>query len=48
MACGVIAAFCLGSCLTTSDELNLDKEISLDMQIGRGGISIPLGSTVRW
>ena len=44
MACGVIAAFCLGSCLTTSDELNLDKEISLDMQIGRGGISIPLGS----
>ena len=42
--CGVIAAFCLGSCLTTSDELNLDKDISLDMQIGRGGISIPLGS----
>ncbi|MBO7111201.1 MAG: hypothetical protein J6W18_04560 [Bacteroidaceae bacterium] len=42
--CGVIAAFCLGSCLSVSDELDLNKEISLDMQIGPGGLSIPLGS----
>ena len=41
--CGIIAAFCLGSCLTFTDELDLDKEISLDMQIGPGGLSIPLG-----
>ena len=42
--CGIIAAFCLGSCLSMTDELNLEKEISLDMQIGPGGLSIPLGS----
>ena len=42
--CGVLAAFCLGSCLSTSDELDLNKEISLDMQIGPGGLSIPIGS----
>lgn len=42
--CGVVAAFGLGSCLTTTNELDLDKEISLDMQIGPGGLSIPLGS----
>lgn len=42
--CGIIAAFCLGSCLQFTDELSLDKEISLDMQIGPGGLSIPLGS----
>ena len=42
--CGIIAAFCLGSCLSVSDELDLNKEISLDMQIGPGGLSIPLGS----
>ena len=42
--CGIIAAFCLGSCLEFTDELNLDKDISLDMQIGPGGLSIPLGS----
>ena len=41
--CGIIAAFCLGSCLTFTDELDLNKEISLDMQIGPGGLSIPLG-----
>lgn len=41
---GFIAALCLGSCLQTSDELDLDKEISLDMQIGPGGLTIPLGS----
>lgn len=41
---GIIAAFCLGSCLTTTNELDLDKEISLDMQIGPGGLTIPLGS----
>ena len=39
-----MAAFCLGSCLSTSDELDLDKDISLDMQIAPGGLSIPLGS----
>lgn len=42
--CGIVAAFCLGSCLQFTDELNLDKEVSLDMQIGPGGLSIPLGS----
>lgn len=42
--CGIIAAFCLGSCLTFTDDLDLNKEISLDMQIGPGGLSIPLGS----
>ena len=42
--CGIAAAFCLGSCLSTTDELDLDKEISLDMQIGPGGLTIPLGS----
>ena len=41
---GIVAAFCLGSCLSTSDELDLDKDISLDMQIAPGGLSIPLGS----
>ena len=41
--CGIIAAFCLGSCLTFTDELDLNKEISLDMQIGPGGLFIPLG-----
>ena len=42
--CGIIAAFCLGSCLKMTDELDLNKQISLDMQIGPGGLSIPLGS----
>ena len=42
--CGIIAAFCLGACISTSDELDLNKQISLDMQIGPGGISIPVGS----
>ena len=42
--CGIIAAFCLGSCLTFTDELDMDKEISLDMQIGPGGLFIPIGS----
>lgn len=42
--CGIIAAFCLGSCLTFTDDLDLNKEISLDMQIGPGGLTIPLGS----
>ena len=42
----VAAAFLLGSCLTTTNELDLNKELSLDMKIGAGqnGISIPLGS----
>ena len=45
--CALAAAFCLGSCLTMTNELDLDKEISLDMQIGPGGLSIPLGSLSR-
>ncbi len=42
--CGIVAVFCLGSCLTTSDELDLNRDISLDMQIAPGGFSIPIGS----
>lgn len=42
--CGIIAALCLGSCLTLTDDLDLNKEISLDMQIGPGGLTIPVGS----
>lgn len=45
--CGIAVAFCLGSCISTTDELDLDKEISLDMQIGPGGLTIPLGSLSR-
>jgi len=45
--CGITAAFCLGSCLSVTDELDLDKQISLDMQIGPGGLTIPLGSLSR-
>lgn len=45
--CGIIAAFGLGSCLRLTEDLDLDKEISLDMQIGPGGLSIPLGSLSR-
>lgn len=45
--CGLMAALCLGSCLGVTDELNLNKEVSLDMQIGSGGISVPLGSLNR-
>ena len=41
---GIIAALCLGSCIQRTDELDLNKEISLDMQIGPGGLTIPLGS----
>ena len=42
--CLCTAAFLLGSCLTTTEELDLNKDISLDMQLGPGGLSIPLGS----
>ena len=42
--CGIVAVLGFGSCISTTDELDLDKDISLDMQIGRGGLSIPLGS----
>lgn len=45
--CGVAAVFCLGSCISTTDELDLNKDISLDMQIGPGGLTIPLGSLSR-
>lgn len=41
---GLIAALCLGSCLKTTNELDLNQDISLDMQIGPGGLTIPLGS----
>jgi len=44
--CVVSAASCLCSCITTSNELDLDKKISLDMQIGNEGEgpTIPLGN----
>lgn len=42
--CGIIFALCLGSCISTSDELDLNKGVRLDMQIGPGGLYIPLGS----
>ncbi len=44
VSCVIIAALCLGSCIRRTDELDLNKEISLDMQIGPGGLTIPLGS----
>ena len=42
--CGIAAAFCLGSCISVTDELDLDKKISLDVQVAPGGLSIPVGS----
>lgn len=42
--CGIMAALCLGSCISTTKELDLDKDISFDMQIGSDGVKIPLGS----
>ena len=44
--CFVSAASCLCSCITTSNELDLDKKISLDMQIGNEGEgpTVPLGN----
>lgn len=42
--CSIIAAFCLSSCISTSNDIDLNKDISLDVQIGRGGLSIPVGS----
>ena len=42
--CICTAASFLGSCIQMTDELDLNKEISLDMQIGPGGLSIPIGS----
>lgn len=45
--CGIAAALGLGSCITMTDELDLNKDISLDMQIGPGGLTIPLGSLSR-
>ena len=43
--CGIMAALCLGSCISTTKELDLNKDISFDMQIGSDGVKIPLGST---
>ena len=42
--CGIMAALCLGSCISTTNELDLNKDISFDMQIGSNGVKIPLGS----
>lgn len=44
--CFVSAVSCLCSCITTSNELDLDKKISLDMQIGNEGEgpTVPLGN----
>ncbi len=42
--CTMLAALGLGSCISFSDELDMNKEISLDMQIAPGGLYIPLGS----
>ena len=42
--CGIMTALFLGSCVSTTDELNLNKGLRLDMQIGPGGLYIPLGS----
>lgn len=42
--CAVIFALCLGSCISRTDELDLNKGVRLDMQIGPGGLYIPLGS----
>ena len=42
--CICTATFFMGSCIQVTDELDLNKEISLDMQIGPGGLSIPFGS----
>lgn len=40
----LLASAGLNSCITKSDELDLNKDISLDMQIGAGGVSVPIGS----
>ena len=42
--CVGTTAFIMASCIQMTDELDLNKEISLDMEIGHGGLSIPIGS----
>ena len=42
--CVGTTAFFMASCIQMTDELDLNKEISLDMEIGHGGLSIPIGS----
>lgn len=42
--CSMLAALGLGSCISFSNELDMTKEISLDMQIAPGGLYIPIGS----
>ena len=42
--CICTTAFFMVSCIQMTDELDLNKEISLDMEIGHGGLSIPIGS----
>lgn len=41
--CVILAAFGFNSCISFSEDLNLDKKISLDMRIGTN-LTIPLGS----
>lgn len=41
--CCILVAFGFNSCISFSEDLNLDKKISLDMQIGTQ-LAIPLGS----
>lgn len=42
--CGCAVALLLGSCIQFTDELDLNNKVSLDMKIGPGGLSIPIGS----
>lgn len=45
LLCGLTAALGLGSCVSTSDDLDLDKKkLSLDMRLAPGGLKIPVGS----
>ena len=45
LLCGLTAALGLGSCISTSEELDLDKKkLSLDMRIAPDGLKIPVGS----
>lgn len=43
----ILAVFSLNSCISRTDELDLDKEISYDMHIAPDGFSIPIGNLDR-
>lgn len=47
ICCCAIAASGLGSCVTTTDEYDSLKDLSLDMKIAPDGMSIPLGSLAK-